>query len=308
MKKLLKILAVILLVFSLSGCEKKEDPPPVVDTPYAETEKAIRAEYDDIAVFPWSDYDLLLKKLEESKFVVLPLNDFRNHFDNTKVVVGLRHDIDHNPFKGLEMANMEKKAGISSTYFILATEKYYGHFSNHQIVRNPGMGSLYQKIYKTGAEIGIHNDLLSVMILYGGDPFSFNRDELAFYNSLDIPIYGTASHGSNVAKATVPNYQIFSDFALTDSVNYLGTKFKIGIKSLAEFGYKYEAYFIAYDKVNYYSDSGGHWNDPEGLAGIIKKLDANKPGDRVQILAHPDWWGRPKYYLKSDSIKINNGF
>jgi hypothetical protein len=305
MKPFSKLLIVILVVLLPVSCEKKEDPVPIDKTPYSETEKYIRAAYDEMAVFPWSDYDRLLQKLSDSMFVVLPLNEMRNHFDNTKVVVGLRHDIDHNPFKGLEMANMEKSYGIRSTYFILATEEYYGHLTSSGVIRNPGMGLLYKKIYDTGAEIGIHNDLLTVMILYRLDPFEFNREELSFYNSLNIPIYGTAAHGSNTAKATVPNYQIFSDFATADSVSYLGTKFKLGIKSLSEFGFRYEAYFINFNKSLYYSDSGGKWNDPQGLTGILKKLDASKPGDRIQILAHPDWWGRTANYLKSDSIRNN---
>jgi len=38
------------------------------------------------------------------------------------------------------------------------------------------------------------------------------------------------------------------------------------------------------------SESGGKWNDPEGFQGILKKLEISKPGDRIQILVHPDWW------------------
>lgn len=308
MKNLLKLLLIPVVVFFPAGCEKEVPPTPVEEPPYTEIEKSIRAEFDAIATFTWKDYDKLMVKLSEAKFVVLPLNEMRNHTDASKVVVGLRHDIDHNPFKGLEMANIEKSFGIRSTYFILATARYYGELDGLKIVPHRGMGKLYRELYSTGAEIGIHNDLLTIMISYSIDPFTFNKDEFTFYNSLDIPIYGTASHGSNIAKATVPNYQIFSDFAKSDSVTYNDKKFQIGIKSLAEFGYKYEAYFINFNIGLYFSDSGGKWNDPEGLTGILKKLDSCKPGDRVQILAHPDWWGRPDYHLKSDSIKTNHGF
>jgi hypothetical protein len=297
---ILSIIGAAGLIFS--SCEKKVDPVPIDTSSYSETETYIRSAYDGMAVFTWSDYSRLMLKLSETKFAVMPINDMRNYVDNSKVVVGLRHDIDHNPFKGLEMANIEKSYGFRATYYILATEEYYGRFSSTGIIRNKGMGSLYRKIYDTGAEIGIHNDLLAVMILYNLDPVEFNKDELSFYNSLGIPIYGTASHGSNIAKATVPNYQIFSDFALSDSVSYLGKKYKIGLQSLRDFGFRYEAYFFNYDKNLYCSDSGGRWNDPEGLDGILKRLDSSKPGDRIVILAHPDWWGRPDYKLKTDSI------
>jgi hypothetical protein len=278
------------LFLILTGCTKpfEINPDPSL---YAEIEKEIRSEYDDMAVFTWGQYSELLTSLSQDKFVVLPLNEMRNHYDNSKVVVGLRHDVDHNPFKALEMAVIEKSVGIRSTFFLLATADYYGTFSNSKLIRHPGMESLYRLLYNTGAEIGIHNDLLAVMILYGMDPYVFNKNELSFYRSMRIPVYGTAAHGSMIARATVPNYQIFSDFAKKDSVQYLDKKYPLGIKSLQEFGFEYEAYFIDY--LIYYSDSGGRWNDPEGFSGILKKLDASVPGDRIQILTHPDWWGKP---------------
>jgi len=92
-----------------------------------------------------------------------------------------------------------------------------------------------------------------------------------------------------LAKRTVPNYNIFSDFAKSSFLEYGGKNYPIGDKSLNHFGFQYEAYFISFNK--YYSDSGGKWNNPEGMEGIIKQLEASKNGDRIQILVHPDWWG-----------------
>ena len=279
-----------LLVFLLSSfCEKdtsNENPTPV----YATTESTIRIKYDSYAVFTWTQYTELLTTLSQEKFIVLPLNEMRNTVVNSKVVVGLRHDVDFNPFKALEMAKIEKLYRIRSTFYFLSTAEYYGTISNSIMVRSPGIESLFKEIHDTGAEIGIHNDLLTIMIVYGLNPFEFNRQEIAFYKSLRIKINGTAAHGSPLAKATVPNYQIFSDFAKSDSLKYMGKKYPIGTHSLKDYGFKYEAYAINYGI--YYSESGGKWNDPEGLAGILKKLDSSKPGDRIQILVHPDWWGK----------------
>jgi hypothetical protein len=254
------------------------------------TEKAIRNRYDSYAVFSWSHYTELLEKLSMEKFKVLPLNEMRKTFDNSKVLVGLRHDVDFNPFKAIEMAELEKVYGIRSTFYFLATAEYYGHFSNSTFFRSTGIGYLFKEIQKTGAEIGIHNDLLTIMIEYGVDPFLFNREELAFYKSLKIKIQGTAAHGSPLAKKTIPNYQIFSDFAKSDSVLYQGNKYPLGKHSLKDYGFRYEAYSINYGI--YLSESGGKWNDPEGFTGILKKLESSKPGDRIQILVHPDWWGK----------------
>lgn len=253
-------------------------------------EKAIRDKYDSYAVFSWSQYTELLEKLSMGKFKVLPLNEMRKSFENSKVVVGLRHDVDFNPFKALEMAELEKVYGIRSTFYFLATAEYYGHFSNSTFFRSTGIGYLFKEIQKTGAEIGIHNDLITIMVEYGLDPFLFNKEELAFYKSLNIKIQGTAAHGSQIAKKTTPNYQIFSDFAKSDSVLYQGKKYPLGKHSLRDYGFRYEAYSINYSI--YLSESGGNWNDPEGFKGILKKLESSKPGDRIQILVHPDWWGK----------------
>ncbi len=274
----------------LVGCIKIPDTE--IDTSYTKIEKEIRSEFDKKAVFSWDQYKEFLQAISNDKFVVLPLNEMRDHYYSSKVVIGLRHDVDNNPFKALEMATIENHYSIRATYFIRATADYYGYVSRSHIIRYPAMCALYRQLSDAGAEIGIHNDLLTMMILYGIDPYSFTRDELAFYKSLKIPVYGTASHGSLIAKNTVPNYQIFSDFAKKDSVKFLNNKFPLGIKSLRDFGFKYEAYFI--DFKYYYSDSGGKWNDPEGFQGILKKLVKSKPGDRIEILIHPEWWGKPE--------------
>jgi len=61
--------------------------------------------------------------------------------------------------------------------------------------------------------------------------------------------------------------------------------------SLADYGFEYEAYHIPYNK--YLSDSGGKWNEGRNLSPITF-LRACKPGDRVQLLTHPLWWGKMK--------------
>lgn len=292
----LSIFAIIIL--TLSGCEKPfgEDPVPIyksLNSEYAEYEESVRSLNDSKAVFTWSEYEQLLQTLSGEKFLVLPLEDMRNTFDVSKVVVGLRHDIDSNPFKAIEMAMMEKDFGVRATYFILPTASYYGTFGSLGHVRNICLDSVCKALYLTGAEIGIHNDLLTVMIEYNLDPFEFNRNEMLYFRALNIPVWGTASHGSAIAKITVPNFQIFSDFAKSDSVKYFGVSYPIGEHSLREYGFQYEAYFISYGK--YYSESGGDWNDPEGLHGIISKLIESVPGDRIQILTHPEWWGKKNF-------------
>jgi hypothetical protein len=283
----------------LSFCEKTYNIVEVEEankSTYVDLEARIRKEYDYMANFTWDQYLELLTALSDSKFIVLPLNEMRNTYSNSSVVVGLRHDIDLNPFKALEMAKIEMRYGFRATYFILATSDYYGTINDSQIIRNPGTDSLYKELHNTGAEIGIHNDLISIMILNNWDPFKFNKEELRYYKSLHIPIHGTASHGGYINRELgVSNYEIFSDFAKSDTVSYMGKIYPLGQHSLSEFRFSYEAYHINFNK--YFSESGGIWNDNEGFKGVLEKIRTSVPGDRIQILTHPERWGE-----KNDTI------
>jgi hypothetical protein len=256
----------------------------------SELEKYVRSSQDKRATHTYAQYEQLLTELSKDRYIVLPLNEMRKTVDSTKIVVGLRHDVDCHPFKALEMARMENKHGIRSTYYILATSIYYGELSKTGVRRYDCMNTIYKQIYDLGCEIGIHNDLVAVMVYCDLDPFKFNHDELDFYKSLGIPIYGSATHGSPITSETVHNKMIFSDYADTNSFVYKGKVYKIGQHSLAEYGFEYEAYHINY--TNYYSESGGVWSLKGGLGEVIKTLQNLQPGKRVEILAHPVWWGK----------------
>jgi len=295
MKRQKLLAALVILIVILAGCEEPfiQEPVPIYpphEPPYADLEKRIREKYDNRAIFTWDQYYDLMIELSKDKYLVLPLNEMRNTYSDSKVVIGLRHDIDMNPFKALEMTEIEKDFGFMATYFILPTADYYGELYRTGLNRSTGLDSLIKELYDRGAEIGIHNDMLKAMIDFGFDPLIFNSNVLAFIKSLGIPVFGTASHGSPIAKETVPNYQIFSDFAKSDSILYERKKYPIGKNSLREFGFEYEAYFLDFN--NYYSESGGKWNDENGFTGTLSKLEESLPGDRIQILTHPDWWGR----------------
>ena len=229
----------------------------------------------------------LFTLLSGEKYIVLPLNEFRQLHDNNRVVIGLRSDIDIDPFKALALAKLESEYNIRSTFCILSTARYAGRITRKGLKRN-NLDSVYRQIYELGHEIAIHNDLLTVMIKYGLDPAVFNQKELNYFRRLKIPIYGTSAHGSEIAKVTRQNYEIFSDFATEKMVNFKGNLYKIGRYSLQEFGYQYESYHLDYDQ--YYSDASGVWNLPGGFSELICRLKTAEKGQRIQILIHPEWW------------------
>jgi hypothetical protein len=206
------------------------------------------------------------------------------------VLVTLRHDVDNHPFKALEMARMEQSHGIRASYYILSTARYYGKYKTTNVIRYPSMESVYLNLYAMGHEIGVHNDLVEIMINHKLDPFVFAKDELKYFEKLGIPIYGSVAHGSYTASNTVRNFEMFSDFAKSKSVEYEGKSYPIGQHTMAEYGYSYEANFINHTK--YFSESGGKWSNKGGYDEFIQFIKNSKPGDRIQILTHPTWWGK----------------
>jgi len=145
MKRVIWFHTLLVAALLLRGCEK----PYYLDSPaipvpvyryyssaYSDLESSVRKMYDYRAVFTWEQYTELLATLTLPRFIVLPLEEMRSTYDNSRVVVGLRHDIDWNPFKAIEMAEMEKKLCIRATYFILPTASYYGVLDRSGLVRN----------------------------------------------------------------------------------------------------------------------------------------------------------------------------
>lgn len=274
------------LLFTLTECRKKVlFNNPTLD----KLEKVIREKYDSYAEFSFEEYEAILQELTDPRYTVLSVDEFQDSLDSGKVMIAMRHDVDAHPFKAMEMAVLEEQYGIKSTFYMLATAYYSGKFKNKEFKRFECMEKVYQELSKGGHEIGIHNDLLTVMIDKKMNPYDFNKEELSFYSRLGISVVGSAAHGSGIARETVPNYEIFSDFAQSETISYLGEEYEIGKYSLAEFGYSYEAYHV--NDLHYYSESGAEWNvgSTENLINVLKQSNV---GDRIQILTHPVWWGK----------------
>jgi hypothetical protein len=279
------ICAILLPLLLFSGCKKEDE----VEDNVTAIENMIRKEFDHYATYSFAQYENMLNVLTDEKFIVLPLNEMRDSVNDSKIIVGLRHDIDCHPFKAIQMAEIEKRFGFRATYFILPTASYYGKFRGSEFIRYDSMADIYEELDSLGAEIGIHNDLISVMIQYNLDPMWFNRVELDFFNSIQIPINGTAAHGSAVViNLNLVNYEIFSDYNEHPKLSYKSKNYYLGKYSLKDFGFQYEAYHVASNI--YFSDNGGKFSD--GYDGFIAGLKNCKPGDRIQLLTHPVWWGK----------------
>ncbi len=263
--------------------------------------------------FTYEKYVSFLQKVsDKKKYLVLPINEFRKAVDSSRIVIGLRHDVDLDLGKALLLSEVEKSMGFRSTYYILHTANYYLAHPEDKAIHNEAILPILKYMQDdSGFEIGWHNDLVTLQVIYNIDPVAFLHQELAWLRDNGLKITGTASHGSYYCKVnSYLNYYFFNE--CSDPPTGLG-KFPnnktvpvdskiITIKkaNLSDFGLEYEAYFLNNNK--YFSDAsienGKRWD--------IGMLDLNslKPGDRVIILLHPIYWHKGSKLAEIKSFTI----
>jgi hypothetical protein len=261
--------------------------------------------------FTWEKYAAFLKKISDtSKYIVLPLNEFRQTFNNKKIIIGLRHDVDVDLNVAYQFSQVETDLGFHSTYFILHSAAYYlENPNNMEVHTNKILPILKSMQNDKHFEIGWHNDLVTLQIVYNINPVTFLHNELNWLRSNGIKIYGTASHGSTYCKTYhYLNYYFFEECTypvVTTYVNNIsvpkdGKSITILKGKLADFNLQYEAYFLNNNKA--FSDAtitnGIRWN-----IGMLD-LSLLQPGDRAIILLHPIHWHRASVHANIESFSI----
>lgn len=109
-------------------------------------------------LFTWRAYEQLLQTLKENHYKVATYHNW-SKFDKSVI---LRHDIDFDLSKALEMAEREKSMGVKSTYFVLLTSDFYNICS----AKNK---NILTRIQSFGHEIGLHFDEMSYPDIAGKD-------------------------------------------------------------------------------------------------------------------------------------------
>jgi hypothetical protein len=239
------------------------------------------------------NYDNFLNYLSTSDhFLIVPLKDFKNTISVDKVVISLRHDIDDNINAAVKFAYRENKYGIKSSYFVLHTARYYGQKKGADFIRNDNVIYYLKKIQDSfGHEIGFHNDLVTLQLMYGIDSRVYLKNELAFLRGNKINIYGTTYHGSPYCY--IYNYSnsfFWQEYSTGDWNNKFIKKgydtIKIEKDSLKTYNFIYEGAMLEPDY--FFTDSnfvnGKRWNME------MVNLDTIRPGKKVIILLHPQWW------------------
>lgn len=237
-------------------------------------------------------YESFLKTISKNdSILIVPLNEFETTIDSNKIILALRHDVDAKIESALKMAELEYKYNVRSTYFILHTASYYLIDPKNKSIRNRAILDYLKKIQDDyNHEIGIHNDLVTLQVIYNLNPREYLFNELNWLRNNNIRIYGTASHGADECKKyKYLNYYFFKecnfvhpDYPNMDTVPKKNKKIVLLKGNFQEFNLNYEAYFIK--NCTYYSENGAIYTDQ------MFHIQRWKRGDRIVILTHPQYW------------------
>jgi hypothetical protein len=261
--------------------------------------------------FTWEKYAKFLNKISDtSKYIVLPLNEFRQTFNSKKIVIGLRHDVDNDLNVAYKFSEIESKLKFRSTYFILHSAPYYLANSNNMELHNDEILPILRSMQnERHFEIGWHNDLVTLQVIYNINPVTFLHNELYWLRANGLNIFGTAAHGSNYCKTLhYMNFYFFDECTFpvvpnrenNISVPKDGKSITLIKGKLSDFNLQYEAYFLNNNIA--FSDAvitnGIRWN-----IGMLN-LSQLQPGDRAIILLHPIHWHKASVHARIESFSI----
>ena len=171
----------------------------------------------------------------------------------TEKTVFLRHDVDKNVHMALEMARMEHKRSMRSTFFFLLRGGLYN-------LLEPETAQAVKEIAELGHGIGLHCDL-------GRIPGGYDDIDKAVLAELDAFAAACPVKASRVVTFHNPPAEVVNRAPATDG--YLSG---------------YDPRFML-PETKYVSESNAHWRE-----GSPAEMIRRGEWPRLQILVHPLWW------------------
>lgn len=179
----------------------------------------------------------------------------------------LRHDIDFSPIKAIDIAKIEQKLGVKSTYFVLVSTEFYNIFSRQT-------AEIFNQILEMGHDIGLHFDEQR----YNSNSVEEMKEHV-YYESkvlekaLGITLKVVSMH--RPSKFTLENNIEFID--LINSYNK-----------------------VFFKEIKYVSDSRMHWRED-----VMEVIKSNKY-DKLHILTHPFWYSNKNETIETKLLDFIN--
>lgn len=178
----------------------------------------------------------------------------------------LRHDIDYDLKKSLDLARIESEQKVTSTYFVLLTTDFYNVFSKHNV-------KMIKEIAEMGHDIGLHFDEMNYPDIVGNSDAIINailNEAHILEGALCIPIRSVSMHR--------PSKEILqANLQIPGMINSYSDKF--------------------FRNYKYLSDSRRRWREP--VEDIIK----SQQYDKLHILTHAFWYNDEEIALR-DTLEM----
>ncbi|MFU8867204.1 hypothetical protein [Natronococcus sp.] len=206
--------------------------------------------------FSYDYYRRLLEALRAT-FELRTLSEYRPQRPSNDRVAFVRHDVDVCLERAVEMAELEYELGVRSTYMVLPDTPLYDLADERDLLH---------LIHEFGHEIALHCDLSGV-----------EPDEPVGRDGL------TPSERRRIDGAKRRLEEL--DLRPVASVSFHRPSERVleGPRTIDGMVNAYNPDLLS----TYISDSSGRWREGAPLESILEEADA----DRLQVLAHPVWWG-----------------
>lgn len=198
--------------------------------------------------FTYKAYEAFLCLLKEHGYTT---TDYHNWEKFPRCAI-LRHDIDNDIEKALELAKIERDAGVKSTYFTLVTSDFYNVYSAKS-------EKLLHQIIDCGHEIGLHFD----EVRYA----EFSELQAAASIILEEAEFLGKIIGEKVTTVSMhrpSKMMLDADLQIPGMINSYGQVFFKGFK--------------------YISDSRKRWREP------VDEIVESEQYERLHILTHAIWY------------------
>ena len=204
-------------------------------------------------MFSYNEYVNIIKLVNSH----LPIIDFSDIDEQTEKFCVLRHDIEFSIDRAYELAKVEKKLGVSSTYTVQLRNNTYNALSEKNI-------DLIKRIKDLGHHIGLHQN-----------PPLMDLDKLKTYVSVDIQMleYYYGFYVDRFAFHRPKKEYLKEYFQLDGKINCYDKKF-------------FHYFDEKPDNINvlYLADSNHEWKYGYPLDYDFSKID------KLQLLTHPYSW------------------
>ena len=216
--------------------------------------------------FTYDSYKLLIRKLREHGYAVC---SYKNWQQEQRCVI-LRHDIDNDIEKALDLAIIEQELDVKSTYFVLLTSDFYNVFSARS-------QELLRKIIDNGHEVGLHFDEVR-------------------YPDIKTP--------DDVLERILNESKILSDVT-GESIDVVSMHrpSKMILDANLQIPGLINSYSQVYFKdFKYLSDSRRRWREP------VEEIVASETYERLHILTHAIWYNNVELNIHDSIYKfVNSG-